>query len=218
MSSANRQRRQRNRAARAAAVEGAQRRAVRRRITIAAVGLALAAVVGSAFVVRATGDSGGGSASSTSTSTTAATTTTTTLPSAKGKPCVAVKGKLPKNTPAVPLDLGPPPKQIVIRDLVRGTGPAVQPGATVKMDYVLVPCSTGKVLESSFETGQPITVPLDASQGLIPGWVEGIPGMRTGGLRLLGLPPDLAYGATGKTGIAPDETLWFVVKLLQIEK
>src|SRR5689334_15549274 len=121
-------------------MEDARRRATRHRMTIAAVGLALAAVVGIALVVRATGDRGGGSASSTSTSTTGSTTTTTPLPSVKGKPCVAVKGKLPKNTPAVPLDLGPPPKQLVIRDLVRGTGPAAKPGATVKMDYVLVTC------------------------------------------------------------------------------
>jgi peptidylprolyl isomerase len=213
VSSANRNRRQRNRDARSAALEEAQRRAVRRRLTIGIVGLALAAVVGIALVVRATGDDGGGSASSPSTSTTGATTTT--LASVKGKPCVAVKGKLPKNTPDVPLDLGPPPKQIVIRDLVAGTGPPVQPGATVKMNYVLVSCSTGKVLESSFKTDEPITTPLDQ---VIPGWTEGIPGMKVGGLRLLGVPPDLAYGSTGSSDIAPDETLWFVVKLLQIEK
>jgi peptidylprolyl isomerase len=217
VSSRNRNRRQNNRDARAAAVEEAQRRAVRRRITIGIVGLALALVVGIALVVRATGDNGGASASSTSTSTTASSTTTTTLPSAKGKPCVAVKGKLPKNTPDVPLDVGPPPKKLIIRDLVRGTGPAVKPGATVKMDYVLVACSTGKVIESSFETGQPIDkAPIDQ---LIPGWSEGVPGMRKGGLRLLGVPPDLAYGSTGKPpDIAGDETLWFVLKLDKIEK
>jgi peptidylprolyl isomerase len=217
VSSANRERRQRNRDARAAAVEDAQRRAVRRRITFAIVGLALAAVVGIALVVRAT--SNGRSSASTPSTTSTASTTTTTLPSVKGKRCVAMKGKLPKNTPAVPVQVGPPPKQLVIRDLTRGTGAAVKPGATVKMNYVLVACSSGKVVQSSFETGQPITTPLDPSQGLIAGWVEGIPGMKVGGVRLLGVPPDLAYGSAGKgADIPPDETLWFVVKLVKIEK
>jgi peptidylprolyl isomerase len=209
VSSANRKRRQRNRDARAAAVEDAQRRVTRQRITIALVGFALALLVAIVLVVRGHGGSGGGSASSTSTS----AATTTTLASVKGKPCVAMKGKLPKNTPAVPVQVGPPPKQLVIRDLAQGTGPAVKPGATVKMNYVLVACSSGKLLESSFETGQPITTALDQ---VIPGWTEGIPGMKVGGLRLLGVPPDLAYGSVGQGAVAPDETLWFVVKLLKI--
>jgi peptidylprolyl isomerase len=213
VSSANRERRQRNRDARAAAVEDAQRRAVRQRMTFAIVGLALAAVVGIVLVVRATSN---GSSSTSKPSTTSSSTTSTTIASVKGKPCVAAKGPMPKKTPTVPVQVGPPPKQLVIRDLAQGTGPAVKPGATVKMNYVLVACSSGKVIESSFATGHPITTPLDQ---VIPGWTEGIPGMRVGGVRLLGVPPALAYGAIGKgADIPPDETLWFVVKLAKIEK
>jgi peptidylprolyl isomerase len=211
VSSANRNRRQRNRDARAAAVEGARRRATRQRITVTIVGLVLALTVALALVVQTgSNDDGGASASSTSTS----AVTTTTLASVKGKPCVAMKDKLPKGTPEVPVEVGRPPKKLVIRDLVQGTGPAVQPGATVQMDYVLVACSTGKVIESSFESGQPITTSLDE---VIPAWTQGVPGMKVGGVRLLGAPPKLAYGASGQPGIAPDETLWFVVKLVKIE-
>ncbi len=213
MSSANRDRRQRNRDARAAAAEDARRRATRQRITVGVVGLGLALVVGIALVARAT--SNGSSSASTTSTTAGTTTTTTTLPSVKGKPCVAAKGKLPKNTPAVPVQVGPPPKQLVIRDLTQGTGSAVKPGATVQMNYVLVACSSGKVVESSFATGKPLTTPLDQ---VIPGWTEGIPGMKVGGTRLLGVPPGLAYGSTGQGAIPPDETLWFVVKLVKIEK
>ncbi len=48
---------------------------------------------------------------------------------------------------------------------------------------------------------------------MIPGWTQGIPGMKVGGSRLLGIPSELAYGPTGSPsgGIAPDEALWFVV-------
>jgi peptidylprolyl isomerase len=213
VSTANRSRRQRNRDARTAAADDALRRARRQRITLAIVGLGLALVVAVALVTLARDDDGGGSASS-ATSTSAATTTT--IPSVKGKPCVAVKGPYPKDTPQVPVDVGPPPKQLIIRDLVQGTGPAVPPGATtVSMHYVLVACSSGKIVESSFEGGEPLTIPLDQ---VIPGWTQGIPGMKVGGVRLLGIPPALGYGPIGQgADIPPGETLWFVVKLTKVQ-
>ncbi len=191
----------------------ARHRAARRRITVATVGLGLALVVAIALVTLAKDDGGGSAASATSTT---AATTTTTIPSVKGEPCVAVKGPYPKDTPQVPVEVGPPPKQLIIRDLTQGTGPAVQPGATVSMHYVLVACSSGKIIESSFKSGKPLKIPLDQ---VIPGWTQGIPGMKVGGTRLLGIPPKLGYGSFGQgADIPPGETLWFVVKLVKIQK
>jgi len=75
----------------------------------------------------------------------------------------------------------------------------------------------GTPVESSFKDGEPIQVPL-GQQGLIVGWSEGIPGMKPGGVRLLGIPPKLGYGPIGNGAeVPPDETLWFVVKLVKIE-
>jgi peptidylprolyl isomerase len=75
-------------------------------------------------------------------------------------------------------------------------------------------CSNGKLLDSSYSTGQPYSTPLG---NVIPGWQQGIPGMKVGGTRLLGIPPELAYGSTGDPPtIAPDETLWFVIQLREI--
>jgi peptidylprolyl isomerase len=211
VSSANRNRRQRNRDARTAAAEAARHRAARQRITLTIVALGLALVVALGLVAVAKND-GGGSASSTSTT---SASTTTTVASVKGKPCVAVKGPYPKDTPKVPVEVGPPPKKLIIHDLTVGTGPAVKPGATVVMHYVLVACSSGKIVEGSFESGKPLTIPLDQ---VIPGWSEGVPGMKVGGVRLLGIPPELGYGSSGQgADIPPDETLWFVVKLVKIE-
>ncbi len=199
MSSANRERRRQNREARAAAVEEAVRRARRQRITLAAVGLGLALVVAVVLVARATGD-GGSSASSTTSTTVAA------------QPCAALSSPLPAGTPRIPIPVGPPPDKLLERDLEVGTGAVVKPGATVTVNYVGVTCSTGSIFDSTFGK-QPFTTPLAR---VIPGWREGIPGMRVGGERLLGVPPDLAYGPEDPPGvIGSNDTLWFVVKVLK---
>jgi FKBP-type peptidyl-prolyl cis-trans isomerase len=211
VSSRNRAKRIQNRQARESAVEEARRRARRRRWEIASGGVVLALVIGIAFAVR----SNLPDKSSTSTTTTtigATTTTTAALPSAKGKPCVALNDTLPKGAPSVPVKVGPPPTSLVKEDLKVGTGAVVKPGATVTVNYIGVSCSTGKIFDSSYKTGQPATFGLDQ---VIKGWTDGIPGMKVGGERLLGIPSAQAYGAAGRApSIAPDEPLWFVVSLI----
>jgi peptidylprolyl isomerase len=147
----------------------------------------------------------------TSSSTRGTTASIPAVASAKGKPCVATTGALPPGAPAVPVPVGPPPTQLVTQDLQAGTGAAVNPGATVTVDYIGVACSTGAVFDSSYTSGQPVTFSLSQ---VIPGWQQGIPGMKIGGSRLLGIPPDQAYGDQGAPPkIAPGETLWFVVSV-----
>jgi peptidylprolyl isomerase len=151
-----------------------------------------------------------GSSNKTTTSTTVAATE-----SAKGKPCVAVKDPLPKGAPAVPVDVGPPPAKLLKKDLKAGTGAVVQPGATITANYVGVACSTGKIFDSSWSRGKPAEFPLS---GVIEGWTEGIPGMRVGGQRLLGIPSEQAYKSSGQgDAILPDEALWFVVDVVSVK-
>ena len=210
MSSANRQRRQRNQAARTAAQEEALRRARRQRLTVTIVGLALAAVVGVALVARATSGHGNSAAGTTTTS---LASTSTTVPAPKR--CVAMQKPLPANTPLVPVVVGKPPTKLVTRDLTVGTGAVVKPGAKVTVNYVGVACSTGKIFGSSYGS-TPLAISLGGS---IPGWQRGIPGMRVGGERLLGIPPALGYGATGTPdgSVGPDEALWFLVQVQKAE-
>ncbi len=106
-----------------------------------------------------------------------------------------------------------PASGLVTLDVVEGTGDAVQPGATVTVDYCGIGLATKTLFDSSWMRGTPATFPLD---GVIPGWQEGIPGMKPGGRRLLLIPGDLAYGPNPppQSGIEPNETLIFVVDML----
>ena len=65
------------------------------------------------------------------------------------------------------------------------------------------------------DRGQPTQFPLD---GVIPGWGEGLVGMKVGGRRTLVIPGNLAYGNSPppSSGIQPNETLVFVVDLVSI--
>lgn len=184
----------------------AKARARRQRAIRAAVGLAV--ILAIAVFVSTRG--GGG----TDVATTASSTTAPgdTVASAAGKPCVPVADPLPAGAPAVPVKVGPPPAQLVKEDLKVGTGATVGPKDTVTANYIGVACSTGKIFDSSYSRNQPTPFPLN---GVIKGWTDGIPGMQVGGQRLLGIPPDQGYGAQGSPpDIAPGETLWFVVEIV----
>ena len=86
--------------------------------------------------------------------------------------------------------------------------------STLEVHYTLMAWSTGNLVESSWDSGQTATFPLN---GVITGWQQGIPGMKEGGRRLLVIPPDLGYGAAGAgAAIGPNETLIFVVDLVKV--
>ena len=209
MGGKKRQRQQTNRQARLAAAAAAKRRATRRRWALA--GGSVAAVLAATILVLALTQDDEDEQELTTTPTTAAPA----AGSAAGKPCVAPVDPPPPGAPAVPVKVGPPPAQLVSEDLKPGAGATVTPGATITVHYIGVSCSTGKTFDSSYPSGQPVSFPL-AEGGVISGWVQGVPGMKVGGQRLLGIPSALAYGGESPpgSGIAPDEALWFVVEVL----
>jgi peptidylprolyl isomerase len=101
-----------------------------------------------------------------------------------------------------------------------GTGPAAKSGDKVVMQYtgwLDENGKKGKKFDSSFDHGKPFTFTLGAHQ-VIPGWDEGIVGMKAGGERTLIIPPDLAYGSQGADSvIPPNATLLFDVELVRVE-
>ncbi len=77
-------------------------------------------------------------------------------------------------------------------DLVQGTGEVVKEGATVTAHYTGAYSSDGTIFQSSHDgPNQAIEFPLS---GVIPGWTQGVPGMKVGGTRRLIIPGNLAYG------------------------
>jgi FKBP-type peptidyl-prolyl cis-trans isomerase len=105
---------------------------------------------------------------------------------------------------------------LVYLDEVVGTGPAAKAGDMVAVHYTGWLTDKTK-FDSSRDRGVPFEFPLGQGR-VIPGWDEGVAGMKVGGKRKLTIPPDLGYGAAGAGGrIPPNATLLFDVELLGIK-
>ena len=92
---------------------------------------------------------------------------------------------------------------------------AVEPGDTITVHY-LGTLEDGTIFDASWRRGQPFTTQIGVGR-VIPGWDQGMIGMKEGGRRLLHIPSDLAYGKNGSGSIiGPDTPLVFIVDLLRI--
>jgi len=121
--------------------------------------------------------------------------------------------------PVIPKPEGPPPVGIRVRDVVSGPGKTAESGDTLTVQYVGVSWSSGKEFDSTWKRGKkPFTFKLGEGM-VIPGWDQGLVGIRVGGRRELVIPPNLAYGAQGQPPvIGPNETLVFVIDLKKLKK
>jgi FKBP-type peptidyl-prolyl cis-trans isomerase FkpA len=102
------------------------------------------------------------------------------------------------------------------QDIVVGTGQEAKAGDSVTVNYTGW-LTDGTKFDSSLDRNQPFSFNLGQGS-VIKGWDEGVAGMKVGGKRRLTIPPDLAYGSQGASGvIPPDATLIFDVELLSIK-
>lgn len=115
------------------------------------------------------------------------------------------------------------PDGLKIIDLKVGDGPTVPPKATVRAHYTGW-LSTGRKFDSSRDRGETLCVILDSAAQpqetctpVIPGWNEGVPGMKVGGRRKLIIPPKLGYGEQGSPPVIPaNATLVFTVEVVEL--
>jgi peptidylprolyl isomerase len=118
--------------------------------------------------------------------------------------------------PLVEPHLGPAPDDLLIEEIVVGDGEEAKVGQTAVVHYVGVGATSGEEFDASWNRGDPFDFPLGAGH-VIKGWDQGVVGMRVGGRRRLVIPSHLGYGERGAGGvIAPNETLIFVVDLLEL--
>jgi peptidylprolyl isomerase len=102
---------------------------------------------------------------------------------------------------------------LVTTDQVVGTGDEAHAGDTIKVHYKGTIAQSGVKFDSSYDRGEPIELSLSQ---VIPGWQEGIPGMKVGGKRRLVIPASLGYGAQSSGSIPANSDLVFEVELLGV--
>lgn len=97
--------------------------------------------------------------------------------------------------------------------LVSGDGPTPGPTDTVTTHYhgTFV---DGSIFDSSVRRGSPASFPVN---GVIKCWTEALQMMKVGDKWKITCPPELAYGASGRSGIPPSSTLIFEVELLAVQ-
>jgi FKBP-type peptidyl-prolyl cis-trans isomerase FkpA len=115
--------------------------------------------------------------------------------------------------------------QLQMTDTVTGSGAEARPGRMVRVHYTgwLYDASKADKRGEKFDSskdhgGQPFDFNLGA-QEVIPGWDQGVAGMKVGGTRVLTIPPHLGYGQRGTPGgpIPPNATLVFEVELVEVK-
>ncbi len=136
---------------------------------------------------------------------------------AQGRPPVIP----PNSTLVFDLEIVDIPK-VDVEILSEGTGPIVEPGDNISVDYtgwLWEDGAKGEQFDSSSNAGRPYNFTLGARM-VIPGWDIGLEGMKVGTKARLIIPPVLAYGKRGSGPKIPaDATLCFEVELVEkVEK
>lgn len=181
--------------------------AARPRHAVAMLGLVVLGPV-SVTVAPACSGEGAGRAASDTTSTTPAATSVTTNDSMISRATFA---------PALSIDLGTmtrSPRGVFYKDLATGTGAAVDSGSTVSIHYA------GNLVDGTpFDANQAPRPPFSftvRTGEVIPGFDEGVMGMRAGGRRQVIIPSELGYGAAGIGPIPPHAILVFTIEVVDI--
>ncbi len=107
------------------------------------------------------------------------------------------------------------PTELVVTELIAGTGPEAVVGDTVEVHYVGVLSADGTEFDNSYDRGSSFPVTLGLNQ-VIEGWEQGLTGVQAGGRYQFDIPAELAYGDAERTGIPANSALTFVVDIMSV--
>jgi peptidylprolyl isomerase len=112
-------------------------------------------------------------------------------------------------------------KGVQYRDLSQGAGERAETGDVVTLHFVGWlddKGGKGRELYDTRSRGEPVSFVIGTDR-VMPGWNEGVIGMKPGGKRLVKVPPALGYGSRGVQDVVPPNAgLIFVIELLELEK
>ena len=186
-------------------------------ISAGAVALGVAACGGTAKAPGVALAPSGGLTVQTGTAAAPASTTPTTSTASPTAVKTPTSGPLSKE-PSFTVPGGPAPHKLIVKDLITGTGATAKKGDTLDVNYVGKLYTSGKIFDASWRDTPGSTFSFVLGQGqVIPGWDQGLVGMKVGGRRELIIPANLAYGKQGSgSTIPPNAALVFVVDLVKI--
>lgn len=106
--------------------------------------------------------------------------------------------------------------QLQVQDIAVGTGSAVvAAGDTITVNYIGA-MTDGKVFDSSYQAKKPFTLTVGTGS-VIPGFDQGVVGMKLGGKRRILIPSNLGYGDKVQGPIPANSSLIFEVELINIQ-
>jgi FKBP-type peptidyl-prolyl cis-trans isomerase len=109
-----------------------------------------------------------------------------------------------------------PVTKLQATDITNGSGNAAKSGDCLIVKYYGALATNGTMFDENYNSTKGFAFTLGQGQ-VIKGWDEGLVGMKSGGIRRLVIPADLAYGSQSNGTIPANSSLVFYVKLLRIQ-
>jgi hypothetical protein len=169
---------------------------------------ALCALAAAALIAGCGGSKSTSSTKAKAGSSTPAPTTTT----AQSMPSGVIRNPFSKPFAPPPPHPGAKVEELVIKDVVKGTGPEIHAGDTAIVEFVLSDYNSGAQIDKSWGKARPYEVRIEKNV-VIEGWWQGVPGMRVGGRRVLIIPPALGFASNPNPRVHGKTTYFDIVLL-----
>jgi FKBP-type peptidyl-prolyl cis-trans isomerase len=134
----------------------------------------------------------------------------------RSKAAIAPKiAEIPLAAPAAKGEVKTTESGVKYETVKQGSGTVAKAGSRVTVQYIGT-LEDGRKFDSSRDRDKPFEFTVGKGD-VIPGWEEGVAGMKMGEIRKLIIPPAAAYGAQGKGPVPPNATLQFEIELLNVQ-